>query len=451
MKKTLSIILALLIAIISTIPCYAQSENQFNIYAEPINCSKNETIIIPVIIENNNGMMGFKIIFDYDETSLCPLSVQRGEAIQNGLLNDSIGVFENGEFYVVWSNSENMMNNGTLFVLNFKVLDTASANTIINISYSQDDTFDEDWNDVKLNCNNISVNVSDGTVGPNESENESEISDNNCTLIYAEESFADVGDELYVPVRIKNNAGIMGYKLRFEFDENTITPQSVLSAGPNGNIDNNIGMHNDYFNVVWNSTENYYNDGILFYVVFVVLQKIPTEVKITYSADDTFNEDWDEVELSCAPLKINCEYIFPICESTTVNHFEKTISGIHVGDSDISDYIDVIEGYTYSVDMKYERIHTDAKVIVKDINSNTVATYIVVVFGDVNCDGFIDGMDAIIVNCIVNDMLSLDDVGNKIWSAADCNHDKIINNSDATLLEQSGVYNSAVIQFIENN
>lgn len=184
----------------------------------------------------------------------------------------------------------------------------------------------------------------------------------------------------------------------------------------------------------------------MFYIVFDVLEKVPTEVIITYSPDDTFNEDWDDVELECIPLKVNCDYIYSVCDFTTVNYIEKTISGINVGDSDISDYIDVIDGYTYSLEMNCGQVHTDAKVIVRDINNKIVEIYRIIILGDVNCDGFTDGMDSVIVNCIDNDMLTVDDVGKRIWLAADASQDGIIDQHDVDILQQVGVFNNTINQ-----
>ena len=62
-----------------------------------------------------------------------------------------------------------------------------------------------------------------------------------------------------------------------------------------------------------------------------------------------------------------------------------------------------------------------------------------VIFGDVNGDGWYDGMDAMIVSCLANGLISKDDVGEAVYMAADCNHDGVIDNLDVDILQQAGV------------
>ena len=77
---------------------------------------------------------------------------------------------------------------------------------------------------------------------------------------------------------------------------------------------------------------------------------------------------------------------------------------------------------------------------------DVAATYTVVLFGDVNGDGWYDGRDAVTVNMIANGMLSREQVGEAVWMAADCNHDGKIDQSDVDLLNQAGVLLSSVDQ-----
>lgn len=66
-------------------------------------------------------------------------------------------------------------------------------------------------------------------------------------------------------------------------------------------------------------------------------------------------------------------------------------------------------------------------------------TLTVVIFGDVNGDGWYDGNDAFLVNLIVNGMLDKDDVDEAVWTAADCNHDGVIDENDVDLLTGAGL------------
>lgn len=72
-------------------------------------------------------------------------------------------------------------------------------------------------------------------------------------------------------------------------------------------------------------------------------------------------------------------------------------------------------------------------------STGEVIEYTVVIFGDVNGDGWYDGTDATVVKMIVGGMLSQTDVSEAVWTASDCNHDGTIDEYDAELLEQAGL------------
>ena len=73
------------------------------------------------------------------------------------------------------------------------------------------------------------------------------------------------------------------------------------------------------------------------------------------------------------------------------------------------------------------------------VNDNIVVdSYTIIIFGDVNGDGWYDGQDAILVSCLANGMLTKDDVSEAVYMAADCNHDGVVNQLDVDLLNQAG-------------
>ncbi|MBQ7740231.1 MAG: fibronectin type III domain-containing protein [Eubacterium sp.] len=106
-----------------------------------------------------------------------------------------------------------------------------------------------------------------------------------------------------VPVNISGNEGIMGYKIGVEYDPGKLEIKSVsngLSGGSNFN-DSISNTTNGSFFVVWNSTENVNENGILFNIEFKVLstQDEISEIKLFYSQPDTFDEAFKDVELVC--------------------------------------------------------------------------------------------------------------------------------------------------------
>lgn len=66
--------------------------------------------------------------------------------------------------------------------------------------------------------------------------------------------------------------------------------------------------------------------------------------------------------------------------------------------------------------------------------------------GDVNCDGKIDGQDAVLVTYIIDLGLNKSQIGAAAWRAADANNDGTINWGDYDLLEKSGLKTAKVTQ-----
>ena len=91
--------------------------------------------------------------------------------------------------------------------------------------------------------------------------------------------------------------------------------------------------------------------------------------------------------------------------------------------------------WSYQTENGYLGTGTVANVVDGD---EIIESYSILLYGDVNGDGWCDGMDAVIVSCIVNGMLSESDIGELVYRAADCNHDGVIDQLDVALLNQAG-------------
>ncbi|MCQ2484561.1 MAG: Ig-like domain-containing protein, partial [Clostridia bacterium] len=118
------------------------------------------------------------------------------------------------------------------------------------------------------------------------------------------------------------------------------------------------------------------------------------------------------------------------------------ITGLSSNINSLDDYIELTDS---SCELKYETLGTDSIVYLTRDNE-IIDAYTVVIFGDVNGDGWYDGMDSMIVNCLANGMMTKDDVGEAIYMAADCNHDGVIDQLDVDILREAGVLLSQVDQ-----
>lgn len=95
-----------------------------------------------------------------------------------------------------------------------------------------------------------------------------------------------------------------------------------------------------------------------------------------------------------------------------------------------------------SVSMSTGRMSTGTTLNLVDDLGEVYDTLTVIVFGDVNGDGWYDGMDAVTVNCLANGMLSRNDVTAAQYFAADCNRDGAIDSFDVEILKEAGINKS---------
>ncbi len=148
-------LIVLLVLVLSTIlgNVSAYAESNATVYADtPIN-SVDNSIIIPVSIDNNPGLMGFKFHFEISK-GIKANSVSKGNVTENGMLTDNIGINE-GSFDVLWNNSEEVKDNGVLFYIGISSDDFSKES--ISILYSENDTFNEQFENVNLDCKRIKL------------------------------------------------------------------------------------------------------------------------------------------------------------------------------------------------------------------------------------------------------------------------------------------------------
>ena len=165
-KKLAVILLSLVLALSAVYNTFAASVPN-RVYADSISVESGERVTIPVKIENNGGFMGFSIIVTYDAEIFTPVSVSKGEILA-GMFNDSIDTSTDNSFKVVFTGTGNVTGDGVIFNIVFDVSDEASGKYDISLSYSQQDTFNEIWDNVVLNCEKIEtiVTVNGTTAAP---------------------------------------------------------------------------------------------------------------------------------------------------------------------------------------------------------------------------------------------------------------------------------------------
>lgn len=158
MKKYVSAFLFFVLLTAASLP--VQAVNSASVYGDAVSVNQGETVLIPVKIKYLSGMMGFRITVNYPASVFSSPKAMRGALTAAGNFNDSITNSTNGSFDVLWSDTKNITGNGVLFTLQFTILQTAKSGIYnVGLSFTQPDTFNEAWEDVKLDCSGIKVTV----------------------------------------------------------------------------------------------------------------------------------------------------------------------------------------------------------------------------------------------------------------------------------------------------
>ena len=158
------------------------AENTYTVSSDNVHTKQGESFTIPIRLENNKGIMGFKITVQYPNEKLTLTNISSGSVTNGGLFNTTVMSYAavNGSFDVVWSDTQDFTDDGTLFMLSFSVSEIADDCVCkIKLTYSQDDTFNESWQDVKLNCKAVSVRIGEPeeTLPPETTEQTTEKND----------------------------------------------------------------------------------------------------------------------------------------------------------------------------------------------------------------------------------------------------------------------------------
>ena len=134
-----------------------------------------------------------------------------------------------------------------------------------------------------------------------------------------------------------------------------------------------------------------------------------------------------------APAKINTSK-----DTVSVDETTNFIYGINPHTDSLDKYLNAENGSLKFISTSRGQ-GTGTKVELYDEDGELVKSYDIVIFGDINGDGWYDATDATLASCIINGMLTEEQLGSAAWLAADCNHDGVVNDKDFALLQQAGV------------
>lgn len=187
-KRIVSLICCVLMITIMGTNVYAASSPV--VFAEKTTAGKNEDILIPVMIKNNPGLTGMHFVVEYDPDKLKVTNITQGEIITQGVFDQNLDKKE-GKFDIIWAGVEDISNDGTLFNLYIRAKDGFDGKTLIKLSYVKKDTYNEQFDNVYLDCHKISVKSGSSKTDDKKSEQNDAGSD-------PEESFCakEIKDEI---------------------------------------------------------------------------------------------------------------------------------------------------------------------------------------------------------------------------------------------------------------
>ncbi len=132
--------------------------------------------------------------------------------------------------------------------------------------------------------------------------------------------------------------------------------------------------------------------------------------------------------------------VFSLINGAAFDSTDSYIYGFAPGITSLDDYTEIlVDGYEWTYTPgQFGGFGTGTKAILKNGNE-TVVEYIVLIYGDLNGDGWYDADDAFLTNLIVAGLLIQENLPDYMWKAADCNHDGEISKTDVDLLMGAGV------------
>lgn len=172
-KKGMAVLLAFAMVIIglNISPGSARAADAPRFFAEAVTAEPGSEIEIPVKIDGNTGIMGLGITFGFDKQVLTPVDDVKQTSLLVGQVYDSVqGTLKDGtdSFDVIWPGTDNMNEDGELFTLKFKVADNASGSTKVTLTLLEDDTFDEQYENKAVDCEDITITIKDAAPEPTE-------------------------------------------------------------------------------------------------------------------------------------------------------------------------------------------------------------------------------------------------------------------------------------------
>lgn len=166
MKRILNLLLIITLVFCSCI-CAEATENRPHLYGADIEATKGDTVQFPVKIENNRGIAAIRFGFECENPDITAVTKADGKSLEFQkskmlLAGNAFGAVSETGGQIVWFNVKNFNQDGELFIISFKVSESAVNGTYkVKLDYFQADTVDHKENPVKLDVTAGTITVKD--------------------------------------------------------------------------------------------------------------------------------------------------------------------------------------------------------------------------------------------------------------------------------------------------
>lgn len=157
MKKIVSIFILVFMSV-AVLHVNIRAKSNPTIYCEEQEKVSQNEYLLKISINNNLGIMGYKLIGKYDHEKLEIQSIVCGERFDNGMFQEN-NIKNQNQFLILWTGITDIQKNDVLFYLRVKVLDKTYKKHKIQLSYSKEDTFNEKWENVDFSCEDIVIDT----------------------------------------------------------------------------------------------------------------------------------------------------------------------------------------------------------------------------------------------------------------------------------------------------
>ncbi|MGN1478127.1 MAG: carbohydrate-binding domain-containing protein, partial [Acutalibacteraceae bacterium] len=173
-----------------------------------------------------------------------------------------------------------------------------------------------------------------------------------------------------------------------------------------------------------------YNNSVVFNITAV------KDINYTlYSSPDMTSSSGWSISNKSSSVSVPDD-LFKAINGATADSSSMIFYGVAPGITSLDEYLEKSD--SCSVEYSDSTLGTGTVICIY-YNYEKVYEYTLLIFGDVNSDGWYDSQDAFIVNCIAQTLLTQSDVGAVKYLAADCNHDGTVDSFDAELLYSAGI------------